>query len=118
MADGAVAEVDGVDGGGYDGFVFRDNERNEVVVATGEGGGESARHGSDKALKLGLRDAGFSPGGEVNALRGGGDGGRGGDLVSGQRLAGLYGRVAGRAGCRRAGNSRIGLRGDRHNSLY
>ena len=60
MADGAVAEIDGV--GGSDGglVAFADGERHEVISAAGEAIGDRHGHGLYDALQILGRDLSVS----------------------------------------------------------
>ena len=70
MADGAVAEFDGV-GGRDEVFAGVGNgEGNEVVGALAERGRERGGDGADEALDVGFGDAGFAPGGVMDAVGG------------------------------------------------
>ena len=53
MADGAVAEIDGVAGSDHDFAGVGNGERNEVVGAVAERGGERGGHGADEPLEIG-----------------------------------------------------------------
>ena len=81
MADGAVAEIDAVAGSDHDFAGVGDGQGDEVVGAVVEGGGERGRDGADEMLEIGVGDAGFAPGGVVDAVGGLGDGGLRGDLL-------------------------------------
>ncbi len=68
MADGAVAEFNGV-GGRDEVFAGVGNgERNEVVGALAQRGSERGGHGADQTLEVGVGDAGFAQGGVANAV--------------------------------------------------
>jgi hypothetical protein len=63
------------------------------VGALGDGRGEGARDGANQAFQIGVTDAGFSPGGVVNAVGRFGDGGGSGDFIRrpGSRRSGRLG---------------------------
>ena len=68
MADGAIAEIDGV-GGRDQGFAGVGNgERNEVVGAAAQSRREGAGHGANEAFEVGVGDACFAPCGEADAV--------------------------------------------------
>ena len=68
MADGAVAQLNGVGGGDQILAGVGNGERNEVVGALAQRGGERRGDGADKPLEIAFGDAGFAPGGVVNAV--------------------------------------------------
>ncbi len=68
MADGAVAELDRV--GGRDKVLagVGNGEGNKVVGALAQRGSQRGGHGADKALEVGVGDAGLAPGGVADAV--------------------------------------------------
>ena len=81
MADGAVAKIDAVAGSDHDFAGVGDGQRDKVVGAVVERGGERGGDGADQALEVGVGDAGFAPGGVVDAVGGLEHGGLRGDLL-------------------------------------
>src|ERR1700730_10794164 len=118
MADGAVAQVDGVVGRGDDAFIpfaLDDDQGDEVVIALGESRGEGARNGAYQLFEFWMGDTGFSPAGEVDSVGGLGDSSGRGDLVGRPGAGWGRGGCLGRAGIVGGG---VGLDGSRHDSLY
>ena len=80
MADGAIAEFDGVGGRNHGLAGIGDGQGNEVVGAMGECRRERGRHRAHQAFQVGLGDACLSPRGIMNAVGGGADLNLGGHL--------------------------------------
>jgi GAF domain-containing protein len=68
MADGAVAQIDGVAGSDHGVVGVGDGQGNEVVGAMLERGSEHGGNGADQALEIGVGDARLAPHGVVNSV--------------------------------------------------
>ena len=71
MADGAVAEFDGIGRRDEDLACVGDGKRNEIVSALGKRSRERGRDDADEMREIGFRDAGFAPRSIVDAVGGG-----------------------------------------------